>query len=133
MHTSLQNWSILIADDDPTNREILTDAIKEIAPDVSIDHAGNGEEAVDVAKARIDRTHKNYTVIFMDYQMPFLNGQQATHAIRQHEKSNHLEEDNTAFIVTWSAARCTPYEGANSILSKPLHAEELPGIFEEIC
>lgn len=125
-------WSILIADDDPTNREILTDEINNVAPQATIEYAVNGEQAIEVAKTYIDSKGENFNIIFMDYQMPFLNGQEATHAIRKYEKSLGLDETQSAYIVTWSAARSTPYEGANSIISKPLHADELPTIFEEI-
>lgn len=131
MNTTQQNWSILIADDDPTNREILTEAINDLTQHADIEYAMNGEQAADIVKAKIDAGER-FNVIFMDYQMPLLNGQEATRAIRQYEKSTGLEEAKTSFIVTWSAARSTPYEGANAIISKPLHAEELPAIFDEI-
>ena len=125
-------WSILIADDDPTNREILTDAIEDITQDTTIEYASNGAQAADVAKSKIDNCGENFNIIFMDYQMPLMNGQEATRAIRQHEKSTGLADPKTAYIVTWSAARSTAYEGANTILSKPLLTDELSSLFTDL-
>jgi CheY-like chemotaxis protein len=124
-------WSILVVDDDVANREILTESIKQIVPNADIAQAANGEQAVILSKEKVGETHQNYHVIFMDYQMPLMNGQEATQAIRQFEKHISLNHQQSAFIITWSAARRTPFEGANAAIAKPLIQEELVNILQE--
>jgi CheY-like chemotaxis protein len=122
--------AILIADDDPTNREILTDALQHILPDIDITYASNGEQATDESKAQIEATNQNFDLIFMDYQMPLMNGQEATKAIRDFEVECDLDATQSAYIITWSAARHTPFEGADDAMSKPLQETELKFLLE---
>lgn len=122
---------ILIADDDPVNRDILTDSIKAILPQADIEYAMNGEQAVERVKARMQSADNNFQIIFMDYQMPLMNGQEATKAIRAFEQAQHVVGTKSAFIVTWSAARKTPYEGADAIIAKPLLENELAAVIKE--
>ncbi len=66
---------ILIAEDDPTNYMYLEIILKKIVK--RIDHAMNGQEAVDLAS-------KNpYDLVLMDLDMPVMNGIIATKEIKQ--------------------------------------------------
>jgi CheY-like chemotaxis protein len=66
---------ILLAEDEPTNREIAQMLLEEVG--LKVDLAEDGREAV--AKARVGR----YAAILMDMQMPLLDGLDATRQIRQ--------------------------------------------------
>jgi|JI6StandDraft_1071083.scaffolds.fasta_scaffold26037_2 signal transduction histidine kinase/HAMP domain-containing protein/ActR/RegA family two-component response regulator len=66
--------AILLAEDDPINREIAWALLDDAGLDVDL--AEDGQEAVRLAE------HKHYDLILMDMQMPELNGVDATRAIR---------------------------------------------------
>jgi len=69
-------YTVLLAEDVEINREIVLALLKPT--NLSIDCAGNGREAV-----RMFTEHpKKYDIIFMDIQMPEMDGYTATRAIR---------------------------------------------------
>lgn len=66
---------VLVVDDEPINREIAQ--LQFEAADLIVDTAEDGAEAVTLAR------NKEYAAIFMDMQMPTLNGLEATQQLRQ--------------------------------------------------
>jgi CheY-like chemotaxis protein len=66
---------ILLADDEPINREIAQMLLEDVG--LKVDLAGNGQEAVEKARSG------GYVVIVMDMQMPLLDGLDATREIRR--------------------------------------------------
>ena len=73
-----EDFSILVVEDQPINLEIIVGLLE--IKDYSITTASNGIEAVDKA------THNKYDLIFMDIQMPEMDGETATIKIRELEK-----------------------------------------------
>jgi len=69
------NARILLAEDDPINREVTQWLLEEIG--LKIDLAENGSEALKMAQIG------NYDLILMDMQMPVMDGLEATRAIRK--------------------------------------------------
>jgi CheY-like chemotaxis protein len=84
----LEQIKILIVDDIAINRTILQTFIRKFEYlflsktflSISIEHAANGKEAVDKTRAAI-KNEKCYDFIFMDINMPILDGFGATKAI----------------------------------------------------
>ncbi len=72
----------LIVEDNPINRKMLQHTLKNIG--IESDSAENGLIGFDMAKK------ERYDVIFMDIQMPVMNGIEATKAIIEYEKSNSI-------------------------------------------
>jgi len=69
---------ILVADDEPIEREALRVLVQRYLPDVQVvGEAGSGTEAIELAEA-----HRP-DVIFMDIEMPGLSGLEALHEIRE--------------------------------------------------
>ena len=66
---------ILVAEDEPVNREVAVLLLEEAA--LVADVATNGREAVEMARTGL------YAMILMDVQMPVMNGLDATRVIRQ--------------------------------------------------
>ncbi|MCL2689989.1 MAG: ATP-binding protein [Chitinispirillia bacterium] len=113
--------TILLAEDMEINREIVT-AILEPA-NLTVECAENGRQALEMFIAAPDK----YDLIFMDIQMPEMDGHRATRAIR----SLDLDAAETIPIVAMTASvfsedveKCID-AGMNGHISKPLNVEEL--------
>ena len=68
--------NLLVAEDVEINREILLALLEDTG--LKIDCAENGAEALKMVEAAPDK----YDIVFMDVQMPFMNGHEATRRIR---------------------------------------------------
>jgi signal transduction histidine kinase/CheY-like chemotaxis protein len=121
MKKRIANLNILLAEDNEVNRIIFTQLLKSEIPDIHIDTANNGEEALHKLEAH------PYDLIVMDIQMPKCDGLQATRLIRSHA----VEKLRTVPIIALSAyARKAEVEecitaGMNDYLSKPIDKNEL--------
>ena len=74
---------VLMADENEINREVCQTMLADVG--LEVEAAGNGEEAVSRAK------HGTYDVIFMDCQMPAMDGYEAARVIRKTEQSENLK------------------------------------------
>jgi len=72
----LKDYTILVAEDMDFNREVLTKYLEKTG--ITINFAENGKIAVDMFKENPDK----YKLIFMDINMPEMNGDDATKIIR---------------------------------------------------
>lgn len=69
---------LLIVEDSPTLQHTYPKILKMRKPDLHIDIAKNGEEAVEKI-----RTSKDYNAIIMDIDMPIMGGVEAARKIRK--------------------------------------------------
>jgi PAS domain S-box-containing protein len=117
--TKKPNPKILIVEDNEMNRNLLRRFIVSSIPTAKIIEAMDGEEGVQAYK------NDNPDIIFMDIQMPRMDGLEATIEIRKNEK-----ESQTPIIALTAGAlfgeRKKCFEvGMNHFLSKPI---ELPAL-----
>ncbi len=113
--------SILVAEDNETNQMLISIMLEEKGLDFTI--VNNGQEAVDEAFS------KNYDIIFMDINMPILDGISATKILREKEykgvivslSANVIESD----IISFKEA------GVNDTLNKPIVPQELDKILSQ--
>ena len=114
---------VLIVDDNVVNQMVLSGLLKPYGLD--IDTASNGQEAL--TKASVAR----YDVIFMDVQMPVMNGYDATQKIRAFEAGAALPRTPivgaTAHAYTKEVSRCREV-GMDHVVSKPLTIEAITGL-----
>lgn len=114
---AFEDCRALLVEDNELNAEIATE-ILEMAG-IAVDHAGDGMEAVDRMAACEDG---HYDIIFMDIQMPKMNGYDATRAIRAMERSYCrqipiIAMTANAFAEDVQAAKTV---GMNEHIAKPL-------------
>ena len=107
---------VLVAEDHPVNRKLIVAFLKKMG--AKIFEADDGLKAVQLAKE-----NPKIDIVFMDLQMPEMNGLDSTKALRKNGYSgvivactaNHTDEDYN----TYSAA------GMNDLLGKPYKSDEL--------
>ena len=121
------NISVLVAEDNNINLMVIQGMLKKmgIMPDI----ATNGEDA-------LFRTKKqNYDLIFMDCEMPILDGYGATEAIRQIEQENM--QDKPSIIIGLSAHDDSEYKSKaetscmDDFLPKPINSSDIKDILKQ--
>ncbi|MCP4714694.1 MAG: response regulator [Deltaproteobacteria bacterium] len=115
--------SILLAEDNPVNQKLATALLKKAGYSVSV--ANNGREAV----SAYTRAPDSFQIIFMDIQMPELNGLDATGEIRQHEAQLTSRETRSVPIIAMTAnamkgdrEKCLA-AGMDDYIAKPIKRE----------
>ncbi len=114
---------VLVAEDVELNREILLDMLREEG--LNADMAENGEEAVTKAGST------PYNLIFMDMQMPIMDGLSATKAIRRldgHKRTPIIAVTANAFEK--SRDECLA-AGMNDFICKPLDPDHVHAALEQ--
>lgn len=115
----LENFKILLVEDNKINMLLAKTLIKQIIPNGTIYEAYDGKEAVD--KFAILKPD----LILMDVQMPILNGYEATRFIRKTEIGKHIPIIAlTAGTVVGEKEKCIE-AGMNDYASKPIVKKEL--------
>jgi CheY-like chemotaxis protein len=101
----------LLVEDNPTNQFVAKRFIEKAG--CSVDVAANGAEALE----KISTT--DYDIVFMDCQMPIMDGYEATKRIRQGRLSGVPIVAMTAHAMKGDRERCLAV-GMTEYLSKPL-------------
>jgi CheY-like chemotaxis protein len=118
---------ILLVEDNALNREIATEIIGMTG--VTIDSAENGKIAVEKV---MEAPEKWYDLIFMDIQMPIMNGYEATAAIRalagSRGKVPIIAMTANAFAEDVQLAKNT---GMNEHIAKPLDLSKLNDVLKQ--
>ncbi|KAF4516089.1 hypothetical protein B566_EDAN000327 [Ephemera danica] len=109
---------VLVVEDNPVNQKVAVKMLEKLG--CRVDVAANGREAVE-AVARL-----SYALVFMDCQMPEMDGFEATQCIRQKERDGaHLIiAAMTANAMAEDRKRCLS-AGMDDFISKPVMAKEL--------
>jgi osomolarity two-component system sensor histidine kinase SLN1 len=120
---------VLVADDNSTNIEVVSKMLKlEDIYDVTI--AKDGQEAYDLVKANMEN-NRHFDVIFMDIQMPNLDGLQSTRLIRKMGYSAPIVA-LTAFSDESNVKDCME-SGMNEFLSKPIRRPALKQVLKRFA
>jgi CheY-like chemotaxis protein len=126
MNQDSQKISVLITDDNSDNRKALADILQTVITNPVIEEAEDGEKAVAKVSTKIQKTGSSFDIIFMDFQMPVMDGEKATSTIRQVEHNTQLK--NKSIIITWSTAKYFPYVEADDWLTKPTDQQNVKRI-----
>jgi CheY-like chemotaxis protein len=122
----MNDCNVLLVEDNPVNQEVGRSMLEAIGCHVDI--ASNGYEVLD----RIESTR--YDMVFMDCQMPLMDGLEATRLIRQREKQQGKPEVTivaiTAHVADDDRSRCLD-AGMNDYLGKPFRMQDLSQMMEK--
>lgn len=80
--------NILIVDDDDEDIELLCEAVNEIDPNIICKTAGNGKEAL---KMLLSEGYQLPDYIFLDMNMPKMDGKQCLKEIKQNKLMKHIK------------------------------------------
>ncbi len=120
------NVKALLAEDNIVNQEVMTSVLANygIAPVI----AENGQVALETMQ------QNQYDIVFMDCQMPIMDGFEATQKIRDFEMQNGHKEciivALTANAMQGDAEKCLA-AGMNDYLSKPIKEQTLETILRK--
>jgi two-component system sensor histidine kinase/response regulator len=117
---------ILIAEDNPVNQLLLTRLLLKRGHAVKV--AGNGRVALEM----LDAETPPFDLIFMDVQMPEMDGMEATRLLRERERDSgaHLTLIGvTAHALEGDRERCLA-AGMDGYLSKPIRVVDLDAVLD---
>jgi signal transduction histidine kinase/CheY-like chemotaxis protein len=109
---------VLVAEDNPTNRKLVSAFLSSLGCEAKI--VGNGAEAVRAL------SEEHFDIVLMDYQMPEMDGLEATRAIRllTNGKGRVPVIGFTAAALDEDRRRCLE-SGMDEVLTKPLSLAKL--------
>jgi signal transduction histidine kinase/CheY-like chemotaxis protein len=116
------NLKFLIVDDNPINRKLIKNLLNKI--NIGVQCAENGKEAVEM----IVNMHDEFDMIFMDIQMPIMDGIEASAKIISYERYNDKKHiPIIALTANTFGEDKARYEsiGINGHLSKPIEVANL--------
>ncbi len=118
---------VLVVDDSDLNRLVIGDMISGLG--LTVDTASNGAEAVDMFRETV------YDLVFLDIQMPVMDGFGAARAMRAVEEDLRPDDRPTPIVALSATAlkddRDTALDcGCNTYVVKPLRLEALSGLLK---
>lgn len=121
--TTTKVHKIMIVEDYATNMLLATTLLGQLYPDAKIIKAENGAIALNLFK------NDKPDMIFMDVQMPVLDGNETTMKIRDYENENSIPKDKRVPIVGLTAGAMKEEKekcmaaGMDDFLTKPIQIE----------
>ncbi len=117
----LKGVNVLLVEDNEINQQIAVELMQSLGVQVTV--ANNGQEALDMLSAAPDPLP--WSMVFMDLQMPVMDGHQATLALRRSARFSALPIiAMTAHAMAEEGERCLS-EGMNEHLTKPIDPQAL--------
>ena len=124
--SSLRSLRILVVDDGLVNQEVAVGILELMGHTCSV--ATTGSEAVRACE------ESDFDVIFMDLEMPDMDGVEATRAIRERERllTTHTSiVAMTAHALSGIRGKCLE-AGMDEYLSKPIQPDSLTAVLQKI-
>jgi DNA-binding response OmpR family regulator len=123
MDPSNNNIKVVIVDDDPDDRTLFCDALKQVVPDVQCFSFGGAQEAID--HLRTEQPLPDF--VFLDIQMDNVDGKECLLRIKR------IKSIERVSVVIYSSALESEREkqiyrklGANHVMEKP-------STFQDLC
>jgi len=120
---SYKGLKVMVVEDNPINMKLMDTLLSKYG--IIIDKAGNGKEAVEIL-----RKDNPYDIIFMDMQMPEMNGIDATKIIRKEICKDTPVIALSAAVLKEDRKNATE-AGMNDFLEKPVNIEKLKEVLKK--
>jgi len=118
----------LIADDNMINRKLIKIILEKLGLHVTL--TSNGEEVSEVYK------NGEFDIIFMDIQMPIMDGVEATQHILEYEAKTHKKHTPIIAVTANVGVHDKEHyleEGMDGYATKPLEIETLKAMINQHC
>jgi CheY-like chemotaxis protein len=127
--TDLVDVKVLVAEDNPVNREVTLNMLVALGCNAMV--VENGEEAVRAV------TDNDFDIVLMDCQMPVMDGYVSTEQIRKYEDSEGIQDRVPIVALTANAMlgdeqNCLA-AGMDGYLSKPFKQSKLEAVLGRWC
>ena len=121
---STKKCRVLVVDDDRLGNMFITNLCKSLQCDV--DSTTEGQKALSFIKSH------TYDIVFLDIEMPVMNGIEAIQQIRSHESLSN-SESLTIVALTGHAGREDELKGYgfNLVITKPFDKEDVKRLIKE--
>ncbi len=118
--------NVLIVEDNLINQKVIAHTLKGLG--ITSDLAENGEVGIEMFK------NNRYDMVFMDIQMPIMNGVMATKHILEYEKKFNL--DHTPIVAVTTNALKGDRElylksGMDEYIAKPISADKFVSVIKQ--
>jgi PAS domain S-box-containing protein len=123
---SKRRLRVLLAEDNPVNQKLAGKILEKMGHTVTV--AQNGKEAVEFW------AHGNFDMVFMDVQMPEMDGFQATGAIREKETGSDKRTPivaMTAHALKGDEEQCLA-AGMDDYVAKPIRVLQLTEVIDRL-
>lgn len=114
---------VLVVDDNAINRRVLAGMVRALGCEVEM--AGDGSEAIEQIQK-----DQSFQLVFMDCEMPGMDGFEATRQIRRRWGSSVPIVAASAYTSDDDQQRCIEC-GMNDFMSKPLKRPAVRGVLEK--
>jgi CheY-like chemotaxis protein len=124
--------SLLLVEDNPINLKLLVASFKKLGHTYTT--ATDGAQAVAAYRTASTTRNPRFDIVFMDIQMPVMDGMEASLQIRKHEKMKGLQP---TIIIALTALTSLQAEqealdaGADRFVSKPVSMRKLRDVVGE--
>ncbi|MDR1684899.1 MAG: response regulator [Desulfovibrio sp.] len=126
---SVRNLSVLLVEDMPMNRFVASRMLNNLGHTVTV--AGNGQEALDIL------AEKSFDIVFMDIQMPVMDGTRAVAEIRAAEAARGGGDRLPVVAMTAHALKGDKEKylsaGMDAYISKPVLQAEIAAVVEDLA
>lgn len=124
-HKTFENLDVLVVDDNLDGREVVQLLLEDKVH--RIDTASDGREALNLLEAH------QYHVVFMDCQMPYMDGYEVTKILRQREgETQHTQVIGLSANVGASNREKCLAVGMDAFLEKPALFHDIVAALEEV-
>jgi len=124
LYVNLIHHQILVAEDDLTNQLVIQQFVERLGGSATI--VENGQLALDAVQSQ------TYDIVFMDCQMPVLDGFETTRRIRQRERQHAGQTELVIIALTANAMASDREEcfaaGMTDFVTKPMNGKALRNI-----
>ncbi|WP_319543683.1 response regulator [uncultured Pseudodesulfovibrio sp.] len=124
-HSPLKGARVLVAEDDLVNQRYIVRLLEKMGCDVTL--VEDGGQAVDMLRER------RFDIVFMDVEMPSMNGIEATRLIRKSE-TGCLDPDVPIVALTaramWGDEQRCIHVGMNDYVAKPVSIDTIAAIIQ---